>query len=55
VRLLAAAEANVEERTLLAQRAQAQRDELARQLNLIRASRWLKLGRKLGLGPVIDQ
>jgi len=55
VRLLAAAEANVEERTLLAERAQAQREELARQLNLIRASRWLKLGRKLGLGPVIDQ
>jgi len=55
VRLLSAAEATVEERTLWAQRAEAQRDALAGQLNLIRSSRWLKLGRKLGLGPVIDQ
>jgi len=55
VRLLSAAEATVEERTLWAQRAEAQRDALAGQLNLIRSSRWLKFGRKMGLGPVIDQ
>jgi ubiquinone/menaquinone biosynthesis C-methylase UbiE/uncharacterized protein with PIN domain len=55
VRLLSSAEATVEERTLWAQRAEAQREELAGQLNLIRASRWLRLGRKLGLGPVIDR
>jgi len=48
VRLLSSAEATVEERTLWAQRVEAQ-------LSLIRASRWLKLGRKLGLGPVIDR
>jgi len=48
VRLLSSAEATVEERTLWAQRVEAQ-------LSLIRASRWLKLGRKLGLGPAIDR
>ena len=35
--------------------AEATAEELAAQLNLIRSSRWLKLGRKLGLGPVIDR
>ena len=55
VRLLDQAEATVTERTQWAQRAEAQRQELAAQLNLIRASRWLKLGRKLGLGPVVNQ
>jgi ubiquinone/menaquinone biosynthesis C-methylase UbiE len=55
VRLHSAAEATVEERTLWAQRAETQRQQLAAQLSLVRTSRWLKLGRKLGLGPVIDQ
>ncbi len=55
VRLLSAAEATVEERTLWAQHSEAQREELERQLGLIRRSRWLKLGRKLGFGPAIDQ
>jgi SAM-dependent methyltransferase len=55
VRLLSAAEATVEERTHWAQHAEAQREELAGQLNLARTSRWLKLGRKLGLGPVIGR
>ena len=55
VGLLSSAEATLEERTLWAQRAEAQREELAAQLTLIRTSRWLKLGRKLGLGPVIDR
>lgn len=48
VRLLSSAEATVEERTLWAQRLEAQ-------LSLIRTSRWLRLGRKLGFGPVIDR
>lgn len=44
VRLLDQSEALVEERTHWAQSLEAE-------LNLIRASRWLKLGGKLGLGP----
>ena len=55
VRLLETAEATVEERTLWAQRVESQRAELAAQMNFIRASRWLKLGRKIGLGPIIKQ
>jgi ubiquinone/menaquinone biosynthesis C-methylase UbiE len=55
VRLLETAEATVEERTLWAQRAESQRQELEAQLSLVRASRWIKLGRKLGLGPQINQ
>lgn len=55
VRLLDTAEATVEERTVWAQRAEAERQELAAQLDLVRASRWLKLGRTLGLGPVVKQ
>jgi hypothetical protein len=54
VRLLDTAEATVEERTLWAQRVEAQREALAVQLSLIRASRWIKLGRKFGLGPSIE-
>jgi ubiquinone/menaquinone biosynthesis C-methylase UbiE len=55
VRLLDAAEATVTERTLWAQRVEADCQQLAAQLNLVRASRWLKLGRKLGLGPNVNQ
>jgi len=51
VRLLEAAETTVEERTLWAQRAEKLRADLAAQLDLIRQSRWVKLGRKFGLGP----
>lgn len=51
VRLLEAAENTVVERTLWAQRTEAARAELAAQLNLVRISRWIRLGRKLGLGP----
>jgi hypothetical protein len=51
VRLLEAAETTVEERTLWAQRTEKLRADLAAQLDLIRQSRWLKLGRKFGLGP----
>ncbi len=44
VEYLHAAEKTVEERTEWAQRLDAQ-------LNLMQASRWVKLGRKIGLGP----
>jgi ubiquinone/menaquinone biosynthesis C-methylase UbiE len=51
VRLLEAAEATVEERTLWAQRTEKLREDLAAQMDLIRTSRWVRLGRKFGLGP----
>ena len=51
VRLLEAAETTVEERTLWAQRTEKLRSHLEAQLDLIRVSRWVKLGRKFGLGP----
>jgi SAM-dependent methyltransferase len=54
VRLLETAEATVEERTLWAQRVESQREKLEVQLSMIRASRWIRLGRKFGLGPLIE-
>jgi ubiquinone/menaquinone biosynthesis C-methylase UbiE len=51
VRLLEAAETTVEERTLWAQRTEKLLADLTAQLDLIRVSRWVKLGRKFGLGP----
>jgi SAM-dependent methyltransferase len=55
---LTAAEATVVERTLWAQRLAAQvedlTEDLTARLNLWRASRWTKLGRKLSLGPDLD-
>jgi SAM-dependent methyltransferase len=55
---LTAAEATVVERTLWAQRLAAEvenlTEDLAARLNLWRASRWTKLGRKLNLGPDLD-
>ena len=54
VQLLAVAEATVEERTLWAQRADQLRAALETQLNAVRASRWIKLGRKLGVGPALE-
>jgi SAM-dependent methyltransferase len=57
VRLLHAAESTLEERTLWAQRAESQVEETAQKLNQVmgalRVSRWIALGKKLGLGPVI--
>jgi len=44
----------VVERTLWAQRMAAQVEDLTARLNLWRASRWTKLGRKLNLGPDLD-
>ncbi len=55
VRLLDSAVATVEERTLWAQRVEHEREELAALLNMIRSSRWIKLGRTVGLGPALDQ
>jgi SAM-dependent methyltransferase len=45
------AEATVIERTEWAQRASAEADSLQGQLARMRESRWMKLGRTLGLGP----
>jgi SAM-dependent methyltransferase len=54
VRLLDRAEATVVERTDWARRLDTQLQETAAQLALVRQSRWLKLGRQLGLGPHVD-
>jgi 2-polyprenyl-3-methyl-5-hydroxy-6-metoxy-1,4-benzoquinol methylase len=51
VGLLDSAEATVRERTIWAQTAEAARAHLAAQMEMIRASRWVKLGQKVGLGP----
>ena len=51
VRLLDRAEATVTERTLWAQDLQKHVDHMEHQLQMIRESRWLRLGRALGLGP----
>jgi len=55
VGLLDTAEATVRERTTWAQTAEAQRAELAAQLEMIRASRWVKMGRQVGLGPDLSR
>ena len=47
------AEKELEERTAWALRLDKESAELARQLALYRASRWVKLGRKVGLGPAM--
>ena len=51
VGLLDIAEATVRERTVWAQNAEAARANLAAQLEMVRASRWVKLGRTVRLGP----
>ncbi len=53
VELLHAAEATIEERTVWAQNTQRQADERLARLRAVRDSKWLKLGRKLGLGPAL--
>ena len=53
VSLLDTAEATVRERTIWAQTADAQRAELAAKLEMVRASRWLRMGRTVGLGPEV--
>jgi len=54
VRLLEAAERTVVERTLWAQRTETERDQLSAKLGLVQASRWIRLGRKMRLGPKIE-
>ena len=46
-------EKELEERTTWALGLQEQANGLAQQMELVRASRWMKLGRKIGLGPVL--
>jgi len=55
VKLLDTAEATVRERTLWAQTAESQRDHLAAQLDIVRSSRWLRLSRTVGLGPIVEK
>jgi len=54
VRLLDRAEAALVERSAWALNLDAQLQQTAAQLALVRQSRWLKLGRQLGLGPHVD-
>jgi SAM-dependent methyltransferase len=51
VKLLDQAEATVVERTKWAQRMSTEADELRAQVEQARQSRWMKLGRTVGLGP----
>jgi SAM-dependent methyltransferase len=46
-------EKELEERTAWALRLQEEANQLGQQLALVRGSRWVKLGRKVGLGPVL--
>jgi SAM-dependent methyltransferase len=55
VRLLDTAEATVIERTDWARRLDAELQETIAQLEMVRQSRWLKLGRQLGLGPQVKE
>lgn len=53
VDLLHAAESTVEERSAWALRAEGEKQQLQSVVDHIRASRWLKFGRRIGLGPVL--
>lgn len=55
VRLLDAAETTVAERTEWAQSLDSQLGQLRAQLEMIRQSRWLRLGRTFGLGPNVNR
>jgi SAM-dependent methyltransferase len=55
VGLLEAANNTVRERTVWAQTAEAQRAVLAARLEMIRDSRWVKMGRTVGLGPDLSK
>lgn len=55
VELLDKAEKLVEERTLWAKRLEAQFTEAEQQLAMYRASRWVRLGRRLNLGPRLPE
>lgn len=53
VGLLDAAEKTVQERTQWAQRLDAELTEVRAMLDMVRASRWVKMGSRVGLGPRI--
>jgi SAM-dependent methyltransferase len=55
IELLDAAEKTVEERTAWALRLQGELEGAQTQLAFVRASRWLQLGRKIGLGPELPE
>jgi hypothetical protein len=46
-------EKDLQERTAWALRLEEEKRLLEDQLNMVRASRWIKLGRKVGLGPAL--
>ena len=50
---LEATDTSLQERTRWALRLEEEKRQLEDQLNLVRASRWIKLGRKVGLGPAL--
>ncbi|MEO8370264.1 MAG: methyltransferase domain-containing protein [Candidatus Solibacter sp.] len=53
VAALAKSDAELQERTRWALRLEEEKRQLEEQLNMVRASRWIKLGRKVGLGPAL--
>ena len=55
VEILHQVEKTLEERTAWAGKLQAETHGLRRQLGMYEASRWMKLGRKFGLGPPSDK
>ena len=50
---LASTEENLKDRTAWALRLDEEKRHLEDQLTLVRASRWIKLGRKVGIGPAV--
>ena len=46
-------EKDLQERTVWALRLDEEKRQLEDQLNMVRASRWIKLGRRVGLGPAL--
>jgi len=46
-------EKELEDRTIWALRLQKEAEELTHRLDLVRASRWVRLGRRVGLGPAL--
>ncbi len=54
VEYLHSAEKTVEERTRWAQALNAEVEQLRRKLDLLESSRWVRLGRRVGLGPDAD-
>lgn len=53
VKLLDQAEKTIEERTLWAQSERKQVEQLQSRLSMVSASRWYRLGRRVGLGPEV--